>query len=119
MLVLSMGVALWGSGRSGYAQQQQSHMPDALGGSSLSEQARDRMDESLHAQLVVARRKAANVERQRLMANEAALLLQMAAALQLKLEKDEASSSREEMVQQVEAIERLAHNVKERMKGSR
>lgn len=63
--------------------------------------------------------KTANAERQRMMARDATELLHVAAELQLKAQKSEPEAARDEMVRQVEMIEKLAHNVKERMKGSR
>jgi len=76
-------------------------------------------DSSFRVKQEAQRLKTVNVERQRTMAREATELLHMAGDLQLKAQKSESEVSREEMVRQVEAIERLAHNVKERMKGSR
>jgi type VI protein secretion system component VasF len=65
------------------------------------------------------RLKTFNEERQRTMTREATELLHLAGELQMKAQKSESEVSREEMVRQVETIEKLAHNVKERMKGAR
>ncbi len=60
-----------------------------------------------------------NTERQRAMVREAGQLVQLTAELQVTLARDPQGAAREEAVHRVETIERLARNVKERMKGGR
>ena len=61
----------------------------------------------------------ANAERQRQLTREANQLLQLAAELQLKLSRNKPEVSHEEAMRQIDAIEKLARNVKDRMKGGR
>lgn len=80
----------------------------------------DGLDDSVFRNKVEGtRRKTLNAERQKTMTREATELLYLAGELQMKAQKSEAEVSREEMLRQVETIEKLAHKVKERMKGGR
>jgi hypothetical protein len=72
-----------------------------------------------HRRMEMMREKNANLERQRQMRREAAELLNLAGELQFKAQKFDGSINQAEMLHQAETIEKLAHNVKERMKGSR
>ncbi len=65
------------------------------------------------------RSKAVNSERQRLMVKDANQLVQAAADLQASVTKGIEGAGREEQAKRAEAIEKLAKDVKERMKGSR
>lgn len=81
---------------------------------------RDGSDDSpFHGKQEATRLKTLNEERHRTMTREATELLHLAGELQLRAQKSDSEISREEMLRQVETIEKLAHNVKERMKGAR
>ncbi len=60
-----------------------------------------------------------NIERQRAMVREAGQLVQLAAELQASLAGDPQGAAREEALHRIDTIEKLARNVKERMKGGR
>ena len=79
----------------------------------------DESDSSVRRNLDALRVNMANTERQKMMSRDAALLLRMAAELQMKIAKNETGLSQEEMLREVDAIEKLARNVKDRMKGVR
>ena len=59
---------------------------------------------------------AANTERKRQMSDDAARLLQFAAELNAQLAKDEPASSRQAAIAKADMIEKLAHEVKQKMK---
>lgn len=63
------------------------------------------------------RGKMLNVERQKAMVREANQLVQLTAELQVTLARDPQGAAREEALRHVETIEKLARNVRERMKG--
>lgn len=79
----------------------------------------DMGDSSVRRNMEALRANAANTERQRALTRESAQLLQMAAELQLKIAGNGPGISPEEMMRQVDAIEKLARTVKDRMKGAR
>ena len=75
--------------------------------------------QSAYLLLEEKRGKALNTERQRMMIKEAGQLVQAAADLQASVNKGIEGAGREEQAKRAEAIEKLARDVKERMKGSR
>jgi len=79
----------------------------------------DDADVSVRGNMDALRASMANSERQKIITREAAQLLQMAAELQLKIAGNAPGMTQEEMVRQVDMIEKLARNVKDRMKGAR
>ena len=72
-------------------------------------------DHKLEAQ----RARSANVERQKSMIRAADHLLELAAELQYNAQRSDVTPSQDEMLRQLATIEKLAHDVKEKMKGSR
>jgi hypothetical protein len=78
----------------------------------------DDADVSVRGNMDALRASMANSERQRIITREAAQLLQMAAELQMKIAQNQTGMSQEEMLRQLDAIEKLARNVKDRMKGA-
>jgi hypothetical protein len=65
------------------------------------------------------RGKALNTERQRMIIRDANQVVQAAADLQVSVNKGIEGAAREEQAKRAEAIEKLARDLKERMKGSR
>ena len=104
-----------------------SQMPDASSGGSHSSGGPgmglglpdDGSDSSVRRNLDALRANMANTERQRVLMHEADQLLQMVAQLQVKIAANATELSPAEMARQVDMIEKLARNVKERMKGAR
>ena len=76
-------------------------------------------DQPALRELEEKRGKAINTERQRMMIKEANQMVQAAADLQVSVDKGIEGAAREEQAKRAEAIEKLARDVKERMKGSR
>lgn len=76
-------------------------------------------DPATRREMEVRRGNMLNLERQRTMVREAGQLVQLAAELQLNLAHEPQGAAREEAVHRAETIEKLARNVKERMKGGR
>ena len=76
-------------------------------------------DQSALRQMEEKRGKALNTERQRMIQKEASQLVQAAADLQASVSKGIDGAGREEQARRAEAIEKVARDVKERMKGGR
>jgi TolA-binding protein len=76
-------------------------------------------EDSIHQKMELNRQNAVNVERHTRMKREADELLVAANELQREIQKSNSDASQTEMLRQLETIERLAHNVKEHMKGAR
>jgi hypothetical protein len=94
-----------------------SHGPGSTGPGSLG--IDDTGDSTVRRNMDAIRSNIANVERQRILTHETDQLLQMAADLHLKIASNSSSMSQAEMLHQIDTIEKLARNVKERMKGAR
>ena len=73
-------------------------------------------DGDIHHALEAQRVRSASVERQRQMTREANELLNLAGELQFKAQRNDDAATQAEMLHQLETIEKLAHNVKERMR---
>lgn len=117
--ILAVGILLTAAAGQGVALQKATPSPASDGlWNDVTVNRGNAYDAGLQRKVEELRLHHANAERQKTMSKEAALLLQMATELQLKVSKSEQVTS-EEALRQVETIEKLAHNVKERMKGSR
>jgi hypothetical protein len=79
----------------------------------------DDADVSVRGNLDAMRASLASKERQRAMTRDAAMLLQMTADLQTKIAQNQNDMSLAEMTRQLDAIEKLARSVKDKMKGAR
>lgn len=76
-------------------------------------------DSSVRRNLDALRVNMANTERQRILTRDATQLLHMAAELRMKIATNAPGMTPEEITRQVDTIEKLARNVKDRMKGAR
>jgi hypothetical protein len=79
----------------------------------------DGADLSVQRNLEALRLSRMNAERHRVLTVESAQLLQMTAELHAKIANDTQGGSPTEMQKQLDAIEKLARDVKDRMKGAR
>jgi hypothetical protein len=107
-----------GTGAAMQKPASQSSAPDPFGLPSDTMQSDDQFGDA-HRRMEMLRVKSANAERQKQLTREATELLNVAGELHFKAQKSDGSVTQAEMLRQAETIERLAHNVKERMKGSR
>ncbi len=93
--------------------------PDMMGANASNATGVDRsMDEGTRVEMEARRGRAANSERQKSMMKDAHMLLLATAELQA-MEQEPKGPPKEDALRRIDQIEHLAHNVKERMKGSR
>jgi len=79
----------------------------------------DSLDSTVNRNVAAVRASMANMERHRALALESDQLLRMVADLQGKIASNTSGLTHEEMLRQIGMIEKLAKDVKERMKGAR
>jgi hypothetical protein len=92
--------------------------PDLIGANSPNSSIDRNMDEGTRAEMEARRGRAINSERQKAMIKDAHMLLLATAELQA-MEQEPKGPPKEDALRRIDQIEHLAHNVKERMKGSR
>ena len=79
----------------------------------------DSTDSTVGRNMAAIRSNLLNTERQRVLTIETEQLLRMTAELQVKIASNTAGLSNDEILKRIDTIEKLARNVKERMKGAR
>jgi hypothetical protein len=79
----------------------------------------DSTDSTVGRNMAAIRSNLLNTERQRVLTIETEQLLRMTAELQVKIASNTAGLSNDEILKRIDTIEKLARNVKQRMKGAR
>jgi hypothetical protein len=111
--VTALAILLGACAGTGTAMQ--NNMPAPFGGPTTGR--RGQPDDFRHL-MEAQRLRMANTERQKQMTREAAQLLDVASDLQHEAQSSGSNATEQEMLRQIDTIEKLAHNVKERMKGA-
>jgi hypothetical protein len=121
--ILAGIVSFAGAGRMGAAGQQNGvplpgpPFPDSTI-DARSHRGEDPGDTEERRQMEAKRAGAANAERQKLIVQDATLIVQAAAEAQLKLTKDD-GASRQDALRELDTVAKLAHTVKDKMKYTR
>ena len=94
------------------AQQVQPHPASPLPGATDQHE-----DDAMAARMAIQQAKGQNVERQKKLVNDTDRLLALATELKQQVSKSDKNTLSVDVIRKADEIEKLAHSVKERMKG--
>lgn len=112
-LVLLTGVTLSGNGQSSPATLSQDRTPFAP----LSGRTKDRDHDEVNAHVEQQQARSRNADRQKRLVEDTNKLLSLATELKTQVDKTDKNMLSIDVIKKAEEIEKLAHSVKERMKG--
>lgn len=113
LLVTLAALLPWMPVSAGRAQQAPPHsMPPGIGNTS-----NDHEDNALAARMAMQQAKGQNTDRQKRLVNDTDRLLALATELKQQVDHTDKNTLSVDVIKKADEIEKLAHSVKERMKG--